>query len=79
MKRVWWETGSSSGGGIGAREKVRWEMGSEDLGLIALGGRAVCCKFGSRLGTPLGVRGNALYVWTWGYLVGEAEGGGVGS
>ena len=77
--RVWWERGSSSGGGIGAWEKVQWAMGSADRGWVTLGGKAVCCEVGYGVGKKIGERGNTLYVWTWGSLVEATEGVGVGS
>ena len=66
-------------GVICAREQVRWDMGSEERGWVALGGREVCCGVGSGLGTTLGERDGALSVWTWGSFVGVEEGVGVGS
>ena len=36
-------------------------------------------KIGSIVGTTLGERGVALYVWTWGDFVGSTEIVGVGS
>ena len=56
-----------------------WAMRSEDRGWVTLGGRAVCCKVGAKVGTTIGERGEDLSVWTWGSLVGAAEGFGVGS
>ena len=43
-------------GVICAREQVRWDMGLEERGWVALGGREVCCGVGSGLGTTLGER-----------------------
>ena len=39
----------------------------------------MCCYVGSEVGTTLGKKVNALYVWTWGTLVGTMVGIGVGS
>ena len=52
-------------------------MGLTDQGWVTIGGRAVCCEFGSGVGTSIGERGNSLSVWTWGYLAVAAEGVGV--
>ena len=53
---------------------MQWEMGSTDRGWVTLGVREVCFEVGSVVGTTLGERGEALSVWTWGSLVGLAEG-----
>ena len=73
IERVWRGMGSLSGGDIGAQERLRWETRLEDQGWVTFGGRAVCCEVGAREGTNLGDKGDALYVWTWGDLVGTTE------
>ena len=70
---------SLSGGGIGAREQVRWATGSEDWGWATLGVWELCCEVGYGVGTTLGEQGDALYIWTWGALVGATGVIGVGS
>ena len=77
-ERVWQDTGSSTGGGIGAFERAWWPMVSEDPRRIPLGGRSVGCKVGAGVRATLGERANTLSVWTRGDLVGAMEGVGTG-
>ena len=78
-ERVSRDTGSLSGVGIGAQERVQWVMWSEDQGWVTLGGQEVCCEVGAVVGNTIGDRGNTLSVWMCSYLVGAAEVVGVGS
>ena len=53
--------------------------GISRTGGVSLGGRAAGCEVGARLGTTIEEISVSLSVWTWGDLVGAAEGIGVGS
>ena len=71
--------GSSSRGVICVQKRVQWVTGSEDRRWVTLVGQEVCFGVGAIAGITLGEQGDTLSVWTWGSLVGTAEGIGGGS